>query len=227
MMRSAEKPRSRVKRLLILSACLVAVVATALGASYGPELYGLVQLGKEIDQMSAENTRTGGKWPRASEACIFCHGIEGNARAQNYPRLAGQPEVYLAKQLKAFASGERTDPTMTSMALSMSEREIEGLAAHFAKTAPLPNTTFHGDSARVARGDALAKANNCVACHGQKLEGKDTYPRLAGQGYGYLRDQLSRFKSGERRDSSGAMSAVAKALSTQDIDDVAQFLASR
>jgi len=116
---------------------------------------------------------------------------------------------------------------MTSLALTMSEREIEGLAAHFAKTAPLPNSTFHADSGRVARGDALAKANNCAACHGQKLEGKDVYPRLAGQGYGYLRDQLARFKSGERRDPSGAMSAIAKGLSAQDIDDVAQFLASR
>jgi len=227
MKRSAEKPRSRVKSLLLLAAGLVAVVATALGGSYGPELYGLVRLGKEIDQMSAESTRTGGQWPRASEACIFCHGIEGNARAQNYPRLAGQPEAYIAKQLKAFASGERSDPTMTSLALTMSEREIEGLAAHFAKTAPLPNSTFHADSGRVARGDALAKANNCAACHGQKLEGKDVYPRLAGQGYGYLRDQLARFKSGERRDPSGAMSAIAKGLSAQDIDDVAQFLASR
>jgi cytochrome c553 len=116
---------------------------------------------------------------------------------------------------------------MESLAASMSDREIDGLAAHFAKMTPLSNATFHADATRAARGEALVKANNCAACHGGKLEGKDVFPRLAGQGYVYLRDQLARFKSGARRDATGAMPAVAAALSDQDIEDVAQFLSSR
>ncbi len=226
-MGKASKPRSLGKRILLLTGGLLLAATAVAAVLYGPQLLGLIQLGKKLDEIASENTRTGGPWPRASEACVSCHGLNGNARAQTYPRLAAQPEAYLKQQLQAFVSGERSDPTMTPMALSMSERELNGLAAHFSKMKPLLNTTFHADPAQVKRGEALAKANNCAACHGQQLEGKDVYPRLAGQGYSYLQTQLTRFKSGARRDASGAMPAVAAALSAQDIDDLAQFIASR
>lgn len=226
-MGTVSKPRGRSKPVLLLSGGMMAAALAVAAIVYGPELYGLIQLDRQISKISSDNTRTGGPWPRPSETCVFCHGFNGNARAQTYPRLAGQPEEYLKKQLQAFVSGERSDPTMTPLSLSMSTRELEGLAAHFARAQPLPNTTFHGDPARVARGEALAKTINCASCHGQQLEGKDIYPRLAGQGYGYLQDQLTRFKSGARRDASGAMPSVVAALSSQDIDDLAQFIASR
>lgn len=226
-MSTVMKAPSRAKRTFMVAGGLLLAVLVVAGAVYGPELYGLIQLGKQVDKLASENTRLGGPWPRANEACIFCHGYEGNARAQTYPRLAGQPEAYLKKQLKAFATGERTDATMESLAASMSDREIDGLVAHFAKMTPVSNVTFHADATRAARGEALVKANNCAACHGEQLAGKDVFPRLAGQGYVYLRDQLARFKSGVRRDATGAMPAVAAALSDQDIEDVAQFLASR
>ena len=226
-MHSTTKPRSRGKRMLIRAAWLLLAVVVVAGIVYGPDLYALLQLGKQVDQISQDDTRAGGIWPRASEACIGCHGYGGNAGSQIYPRLAGQPEPYLKKQLAAFASGERSDPNMTPMALSMSPHELDSLVASFSKTAPLPNATFHADATRVARGEALVKANNCAACHGQQLEGKDVYPRLAGQGHDYLIDQLTRFKSGARHDATGAMPAVARALSQQDIEDMAQYIASR
>jgi cytochrome c553 len=226
-MTNATKQRSRGKRILILAAWLLLVPAAAAAIVYGPDLVNLVQLGREVEQISNEETRIAGPWPRATDACIGCHGDQGNARAQTYPRLAGQPEAYLRNQLQAFASGARSDPTMTPLALSMTERELDAFAGHFAKMTPLPNTTFKADSARVARGEAVAKANNCASCHGEQLEGKSEYPRLAGQGYDYLRDQLIRFKDGTRRDATGAMQALTAGFSQQDIDDLAQYMASR
>lgn len=226
-MNTVSQPPSRTKRTMIVSGVLLLGAALVAGVMYGPELYGMVKLGQQVDKLTSENARLGGPWPRTSDACIFCHGFEGNARAQNYPRLAGQPEAYLKKQLKAFATGERTNASMESMAASMSDREIDGLAAHFAKMTPVANATFHADPASAARGEALVKANNCASCHGQQLEGKDLFPRLAGQGQAYVRDQLARFKSGARRDGTGAMPAVAAALSDRDMEDVAQFIASR
>ncbi|MFX7768288.1 c-type cytochrome, partial [Acinetobacter baumannii] len=89
------------------------------GIVYGPEVYGLLRISNEVDKISDNNARVNGPWPRASDSCIYCHGFEGNAVTQAYPRLAGQKEAYLRKQLKAFASGERSDPTMTSFALSL------------------------------------------------------------------------------------------------------------
>ena len=221
------KPRSRGKRVLMLSGGLLLAVAVIAGIMYGPELYRLLQLGHQVNQIAQDDARVGGPWPRTSEACIGCHGYGGNAGSQVYPHLAGQPEPYLKKQLVAFASGERSDPNMTPMALSMSPRELDGLVAFFSKTTPLPNTTFQADPARVTRGEALDKPNNCAACHGQQLEGKDVYPRLAGQGHDYVVDQLTRFKSGGRRDATGSMPAVVRALSPQDIEDLAQYIASR
>jgi cytochrome c553 len=215
------------KKAFVWSGGLLLLVAVVAGALYGPELYALVKLGKQVDQIAQEESRTNGPWPRTSDSCAGCHGLNGNAQTQVYPHLAGQPEAYLKKQLVGFTAGERSDPTMTPLALSMSQQELEGLAAYFAKMSPLPNTTFHADLVKVARGEALAKANNCAVCHGQQLQGKDLYPRLAGQGYDYVRDQLTRFKSGARRDGSGAMPAMVAALSAQDIDDLAQFVASR
>jgi cytochrome c553 len=224
---AATPPRGRGKRFLAWTGGLLLAAAVVGGALYGPELVGLYQVGKQIDTIAADSARTGGPWPRATDACVYCHGYDGNARAQTYPRLAGQPEAYLRKQLLGFAAGTRNDPTMTSLALSMSDKEIGTFAAHFSKMAPLPNTTFHADPARVARGDALVKAGSCTACHGQKLEGNGEFPRLAGQGYDYVRDQLMRFKDGTRRDPTGAMTGVAGTLSQQNIDDLAQYLASR
>ena len=227
VMTNAVKARSRSKRIFIVSGWLLSAALVVAGIVYGPELVGMYQLGKQMDTITQDDVRISGPWPRASDACIGCHGFEGNARAQTYPRLAGQPEAYLKNQLKAFASGERNDPTMVPLALSMSEPELESYAAHFAKMKPLPNTTFKADETRVTRGEAVAKASNCTSCHGQALEGKEAYPRLAGQGYDYLRDQLMRFKDGTRRDATGAMQALAAGLSQQDIDDLAQYLASR
>lgn len=225
MMNSATKSRSRSHWLLRLSGGLILAAFAIAGLVYGPELYSLIQLGRQLEQISSENERLGGPWPRVSDACIACHGFEGNARAQGYPRLAGQPKAYLKKQLKAFASGERSDPTMTSLAASLSESDIDGLADFFAKMVPQTNATFSADAGRVARGEALVNAKGCVACHGQRLEGQDLNPRLAGQGYDYLVDQLVRFKNGTRSDASGAMPAIAAALSQQEIGDMASYLA--
>jgi len=225
---SKTKTPGLARRAIRLSLWLLLAAAVGAGALYGPNVYALLQVSNEIDKISSESTRVRGPWPRASDACIYCHdGMDGNARTQLYPRLAGQPEAYLKKQLAAFASGERSDPTMTPFALSLSEREFDSMVSHFAHMPPKPNETFNADAARVARGEALARTRNCVSCHGQKLEGKDTYPRLAGQSYDYLVDQLANFKSGVRRDATGAMPAIAGALSQGDIEDLAQFLASR
>ena len=68
---------------------------------------------------------------RAS-ACFSCHGPEGISLNPIYPNLAGQSAEYLAKQLNAFRSGERSDPFMTPMAGTMNDADVENVAAFFA-----------------------------------------------------------------------------------------------
>ena len=68
---------------------------------------------------------------RAS-ACISCHGEDGVSFSPKYPNLAGQSAEYLAKQLNAFRSGERSDDFMTPMASTMNDADVENLSAYFA-----------------------------------------------------------------------------------------------
>jgi cytochrome c553 len=64
-------------------------------------------------------------------SCSGCHGIKGISANPLWPNLAGQKDAYLAKQLKAFRDGARSDPMMTPMAKPLSDADIENLAAYY------------------------------------------------------------------------------------------------
>lgn len=63
--------------------------------------------------------------------CAGCHGANGISNNPLWPNLAGQKAAYLAKQIRAFKSGERKDPTMEPMAKPLSETDIENISAYF------------------------------------------------------------------------------------------------
>ncbi len=67
-----------------------------------------------------------------SMMCAACHGSAGISAVPMYPNLAGQKEIYLTKQLKDFKSGKRNDPTMKGMVASLSDADMENLAAYYA-----------------------------------------------------------------------------------------------
>ncbi len=65
-------------------------------------------------------------------ACTGCHqpGGGGNAR---FPRLAGQHQAYVVKQLRDYKSGRRaTDPLMTTVGQRLTENEIRAVAEYIA-----------------------------------------------------------------------------------------------
>lgn len=66
-----------------------------------------------------------------AKACQTCHGIDGLAKQPNVPHLAGESDIYLTKQLKAFRDGERKDPQMSIMAKPLSDEDIANLAAWY------------------------------------------------------------------------------------------------
>jgi cytochrome c553 len=66
-----------------------------------------------------------------ARACQVCHGKGGKSTNPTYPRLAGQHAKYIIKQLKAFKSGTRKDPIMNGMASTLSEKDMEDVAAFF------------------------------------------------------------------------------------------------
>ncbi|MEE4246762.1 MAG: cytochrome c [Kangiellaceae bacterium] len=67
-----------------------------------------------------------------SVMCAACHGKAGISMIPVYPNLAGQKAQYTALQLKAFRDGLRKNMQMSSLAKSLSDEDIENLAAYYA-----------------------------------------------------------------------------------------------
>ncbi|MBI3003313.1 MAG: cytochrome c [candidate division NC10 bacterium] len=65
-------------------------------------------------------------------ACAVCHGPLGISQQPDVPHLAGQPEMYVAEQLKAYRSGKRVHEVMGVVAKGLSDADIADLAAWFA-----------------------------------------------------------------------------------------------
>ena len=90
-------------------------------------------------------------WPRSAVAvgdaqagatkaavCAACHGQNGISVNPLWPSLAGQQEAYLAKQIRAFRDGERTDVSMQPFVANLTDQDVEDLAAFYAGLSPCP-----------------------------------------------------------------------------------------
>jgi cytochrome c553 len=63
--------------------------------------------------------------------CQACHGLDGLSKTPDAPNIAGQTEPYLVAQLQAYKSGGRKNDAMSVVAPSLSDKDIEDLAAYF------------------------------------------------------------------------------------------------
>jgi len=161
--------------------------------------------------------------PRKAQACVACHGPGGNSTDPAMPSLAGQPAQFISLQLFMFREGNRKDPQMSPMAASLSNGDMNELAAYFSKqksTAPSHKTTPENTAA----GRHLTEQHHCVQCHGPALLGLQHIPRLAGQQFAYLKTQLRGFKAKTRADFDGNMTSAAELLSDTDIEILADYL---
>ncbi|WP_188129878.1 c-type cytochrome [Roseovarius litoreus] len=68
----------------------------------------------------------------APEQCVACHGADGLHVAEDVPNLAGEANIYIDTQLKAFRTGKRQHDIMTPMAQSLSDSEIREIADWYA-----------------------------------------------------------------------------------------------
>ena len=64
-------------------------------------------------------------------ACAGCHGANGQGVAPN-PALAGKKEDQLVQAMKDYKSGKRDNAVMKGMASTLSEQDIENVAAYYA-----------------------------------------------------------------------------------------------
>ena len=84
--------------------------------------------------------------------CAACHGADGNSVVPNFPKLAGQGERYLLKQLKDIKSGDRQVVEMTGILTNSTDQDLADMAAYFASQ---QMSVGAADPAKVQAGQAL------------------------------------------------------------------------
>jgi cytochrome c553 len=174
-------------------------------------------------QANAYDAEAGRK--KAEETCAGCHGPDGNSETPEVPALAGQQSRYIILALFQFRAGHRKSEQMAPFADGLTDEDLGNLAAYYSAQKPaLPTETMEPQKAAAAR--RLADDDHCTQCHGADLLGQEHIPRLAGQHYQYLKQQLLEFKAGTRGDIDGNMTSAAQPLSDADIDTLARYAAS-
>jgi len=178
-------------------------------------------------------------------ACAACHGMDGNASDPQYPKLAGQHERYIWRQLKLFKSGERSNAIMMGMSAPLSEQDMRDIGAWFGSqkmiagiadesaiaSGPNQGRKFYQVGERIYRGGkADAGVPACMACHGPAGYGNPgpSYPSLGGQHASYAVTQLTAFRAGgvwgKDANANTIMSAVARNLSDEEIQGLATYM---
>ncbi len=161
---------------------------------------------------------------KKAEACVACHGPNGNSTQPLFPILAGQTARYLYLQLRDFKEGRREEPQMDPFVKNLSREDMFDLSAFFAAQ-KLRSTPFKPDPVKSARGLKKSEETLCTMCHLGGFMGQNEIPRVAGQHYEYIVKQLKDFKARKRTNDAGNMTAVARTLSDRDIDDLGHYLA--
>ena len=159
------------------------------------------------------------------QTCGACHGANGNSPTPEVPSLAGQPKQFITTQLVMFREGRRLNPVMAALTANMSNAEINALGDHYAALPAMATAAPQSEEHQKA-GRARAEQLNCVQCHGATLKGQQHIPRLAGQQAAYLRTQLQGFKAQTRFDMDGNMTSAAQAMTADDIELLATYLAA-
>jgi cytochrome c553 len=183
---------------------------------------------------AAEAAEGGAALDLVRRECSTCHGQQGISTSPTFPNLAAQTAPYLEAQLKAFRDHSRADPHaqafMWGMAAQLNDAAIKTIAEYFSKQ-PAARGEL-ADPAEVAAGRKIFEAGiesqevpPCMSCHGDKAQGNEVFPRLAGQRRGYLEKQLEAFAANLREND--IMHQNATKLTARQISEVAAFLSSQ
>lgn len=176
--------------------------------------------------------------------CIGCHGVNGNSVVPSFPKLAGQSEDYLLKELKDFKSGARIDAMMAGIVAALSESDMQNIAAYYAAQKTTPGVARQ--DANLALGQKIYRGGKkdtgvtaCIACHGPQGKGIPAagFPVLSSQHAVYVAKQLKLFRQdsinaqtganepSRANDYEGMMINFTKSLTNAEIDAVSEYIA--
>lgn len=164
--------------------------------------------------------------------CSACHNADGNSLVSNFPKLAGQGERYLLKQMQDIKSGNRPIVEMTGMLDAMTDQDLEDISAWYSSQ---KGTLGAADPELAERGKELYQGGKladgmpaCIGCHSPNGAGIDlaVYPKLNGQHADYIAKQLTEFREGIRNNDGDAMimRTIAAKMSNKDIEAVSSYI---
>jgi cytochrome c553 len=183
--------------------------------------------------------RTGSGDPVAgkvkSQICQGCHGMDGNSTDELIPKLAGQYDEYIIKQLRNYMAGTRSHEIMNGMAAPLSDKDLADISAYFAEQ---PMMKGNGATPNEKGKNLFLKGNlpemvmTCVNCHGAGGKGLDPstamYPVIGGQHKAYLLKQLIDFREENRVNSPNViMNKTVRSLSDSDLEALAEYLSGQ
>jgi len=166
-----------------------------------------------------------------SLVCAACHGADGNSVNPVWPKLAGQHQEYIFKQLKDFHSGARKNIQMSPLVASLSEEDMQDIAAYYSSQKTKigdASTEFLTVGEKLYRaGDASKGLPACMSCHGPSGAGNPaaSYPALSGQHAEYTKIQLLAFRDNKRtNDTNKTMQIVSEKMTTDEIDAISNYI---
>jgi cytochrome c553 len=169
--------------------------------------------------------------------CIGCHGIKGYQASfpevHKVPMISGQSAKYIVAALTAYKNGDRKHPTMRGIADTLSEQDMNDIAAYYESHGKEDGKTLADKpskepSPQVA---ALMQKAACVSCHGANLAKPidPSYPKIAGQHSDYMFVALKAYKAENNPAvgrSNGIMGAIAKQFSNAELKELANYVGS-
>jgi len=172
---------------------------------------------------------------KKSQICQGCHGVDGNSTDELIPKLAGQYEGYIAKQMRNYQAGSRAHELMNGMASPLSDKDLDDISAYFYNQ---PRMKGNGSPSNKIGKQLFLKGNieemvmTCVYCHGGAGKGLEPdiamYPVIGGQHKAYLKKTLLDFRQDDRMNSPNIiMNKIVRSLSDEEIDALAEYISAQ
>jgi len=153
------------------------------------------------------------------QPCNTCHGQDGKPINATTPIIWGQTTAFMTKQLHDFRSADRASDIMAAFSKTLQQEELRPAAVYFSMK------TWPANATAAAAGPEPEGTAVCKACHQNDFKGGLPAPRLAGQSYQYLINQMNQFADG-RRTNNMDMIKLMQELSPAQRDAIAKYLAA-
>lgn len=180
----------------------------------------------------AKGDATAGK--DKSGVCVACHNVDGNSTAPAWPKIAGQHESYLIKQIQEIRKGDkgkRPNPAMYPFVEKLTDQDIEDLAAYYTAQKQIPGEAQKSlveAGSKIYHGGIISKGiPACAGCHGPNGTGNKlaNFPNVGGQHAEYAEIQLKAFRSGQRaNDTNEIMRTISAKMTDEEMKAVSSYM---